>query len=43
MPMVVTVNELAIAGIDPEEAAITRKVLAQTYRNLCRELGEPDV
>ena len=41
IPQVVTVNEVAIAGINPEEVAITRKVLAQTYRNLCAELGEP--
>lgn len=42
MPMVVTVNELAVEGIDPEEVAIARKVLTQTYANLCNRVGETD-
>ncbi len=42
MPMVVQVNELAIAGIDAREVAITRKVLAQTYENLNLYLGAVD-
>lgn len=42
MPEVVTVNELAIAGIDPEEVAVARSVLARTYANLCNQLGEED-
>lgn len=42
MPMVVSINELAIAGIKPEEVAIARKVLALTYANLSNHLGEID-
>ncbi len=42
MPLVVQVNELAVEGIDPQEVVIARKVLAQTYANLSRELGESD-
>ncbi len=40
MPLVATVNEMALAGIDPKEAAIARRVLAQTYANLEKHLGE---
>lgn len=39
MPAVVEVNEVALDGIDPREAAITRRVLSQTYANLCRRTG----
>ncbi len=39
MPAVVEVNDVALAGIDPEEAAIVRKVLSQTYANLCERTG----
>lgn len=42
MPEVIKVNEIAMAGIDPQEVAITRKVLAQSYKNLCERLGESD-
>ena len=42
MPLVVEVNEIAIAGIDPQHVAITRQVLAQTYTNLCHQLGVTD-
>ena len=41
MPMVLEVNERAVKGIDPEEVAIARKVLSQTYANLCAEIAEP--
>ena len=34
MPLVVQVNEQALAGLSAEEVRITRRVLAQTYRNL---------
>ena len=40
LPMVVDVNEIAAAGIDPAELEITRRVLARTYENLCTALGE---
>lgn len=43
IPMVIEVNEIALAGIDPKEVAITRKVLAQSYINMCDHLGETDV
>ena len=43
MPMVVTVNEIALAGIDASEVDIARKVLAQTYANLCEHLGATHV
>ncbi len=39
MPMVVAVNEQALAGIPAEHVAIARQVLAQTHANLCNELG----
>ena len=39
MPAVVEVNEIALAGIDPEEIAIARKVLSRTYANLCEQTG----
>lgn len=42
MPMVVEVNERALAGIDPKEVAIARKVLSLTYANLCEQLGDVD-
>ena len=42
MPLVVQVNEIAIAGIDPEHVAIARNVLSQTYTNLCNQLGAAD-
>ncbi len=42
MPLVVHVNEIAIAGIDPEHVAIARDVLSQTYTNLCNQLGAAD-
>lgn len=38
MPMVAELNETAIAGIDPQDVAIARRVLAQTYTNLERQL-----
>lgn len=34
MPIVAELNEAAVAGIDPKEVAIARKVLAQSYANL---------
>ncbi|MGI9327800.1 MAG: MarR family winged helix-turn-helix transcriptional regulator [Pseudomonadales bacterium] len=40
MPMVAAVNEMALAGINPKDAAIARRVLAQTYANLEEQLGE---
>ena len=42
MPMVVQVNELAIEGIDPDDVAVARQVLAKTYANLCNHHGVPD-
>ena len=42
LPMIVRVNEVALEGIDPDEVAITRKVLAQTYANMCAYLDEPE-
>ncbi len=42
MPAVVEVNEIALAGIDPEEVAIARKVLSQAYANLCKQTGMHD-
>ena len=42
IPMIAAVNEIAIEGIDPEEIAITRKVLAQTYANLCKNADKTD-
>ncbi|MFK7915676.1 MAG: MarR family winged helix-turn-helix transcriptional regulator [Pseudomonadales bacterium] len=41
MPIVADLNDAAVAGIDPEEVRITRKVLAQTYANLERQLEAP--
>lgn len=38
MPMVVEVNERALAGIDPAEIAIARKVLLLTQANLSAHL-----
>ncbi|MEQ9450121.1 MAG: MarR family winged helix-turn-helix transcriptional regulator [Pseudomonadales bacterium] len=40
IPMVIEVNNIAGQGIDPEELAITRRVLAQTYANLCKHLED---
>lgn len=40
VPKVAQVNEFAIEGIDPEEVAITRRVLAQTYANISRHLEQ---
>ena len=42
MPMVVKVNEQALAGIDPKEVAIARKVLSLTHANLRNQLGDTD-
>ena len=42
MPLVVQVNEQAMAGIDPREVDIARRVLTQTYANLSRQIGEGD-
>jgi DNA-binding MarR family transcriptional regulator len=42
MPMVVEVNEIALAGIAPQDIAIARRVLSQTYTNLCNRLGASD-
>jgi DNA-binding MarR family transcriptional regulator len=42
MPLVVEVNERALAGIDPREVAIARRVLTQTHANLCKQLGADD-
>ena len=42
MPMVVAVNELALVGIDPGDIAIARRVLSQTYTNLCHSLENSD-
>lgn len=42
MPAVVEVNEVALEGIDPEEVAIARKVLSQSYANLCKQTGMND-
>ncbi len=39
MPMVVEVNERALAGIDPAEVEIARKVLSLTHANLSSQLG----
>ncbi len=41
IPMIIAVNDIALEGIDPEEVAITRKVMAQSYANLCRHMDEP--
>jgi len=43
MPKVVTINEIALAGISAGEIDIARKVLAKTYANLCDHLGETNV
>ena len=40
MPMVVEVNEQALAGIDPRDVATARKVLAITHANLMNVLGK---
>ncbi|XOV82778.1 MAG: MarR family winged helix-turn-helix transcriptional regulator [bacterium] len=40
MPKVVTVNEIALAGISADDIETARKVLAHTYANLCEHLGE---
>ncbi len=42
MPLVVQVNEQAMAGIDPGDVDVARRVLAQTYTNLCQQLGQGD-
>lgn len=42
MPVVAELNEAAIAGIDPEDVIIARRVLAQTYANLEHQLGAID-
>ncbi|MCH1550126.1 MAG: MarR family transcriptional regulator [Pseudomonadales bacterium] len=38
MPMVVAVNEQALAGIDPADVAIARRVLSLTHTNLSASL-----
>jgi MarR family transcriptional regulator, transcriptional regulator for hemolysin len=43
MPKVVTINEIALAGINARDVDIARKVLAKTYANLCDHLGETNV
>ncbi len=35
MPMVVAVNESALAGVSAKDIDTTRRVLAHTYQNLC--------
>ena len=42
MPLIERVNEIALVGVDADEIAITRKVLAHTYANLRHTLGETD-
>ena len=42
MPMVVKVNEIALAGIDPQDVATARRVLSQSHDNLRKHLGEAD-
>ncbi len=43
MPKVVTINEIALAGINAKDVDIARDVLAKTYANLCNHLGETNV
>lgn len=42
MPIVAALNETAVAGIKPADVRTARRVLAQTYANLERELEAAD-
>ncbi len=42
MPLVVEVNEQALAGINAKDVATARRVLTQAHLNLSRLLGEPN-